>query len=260
MPIHTSNGTRFLTFDLFDRYGIRHGVFMRHGGVSPHPWKSLNMATTVGDTRENVIENRTRIAGGLQIGENSFFDVWQVHSSNVIIASEPRPQGIPHQKGDAIITGQPNVNLLMLFADCVPVFLFDIRKRVAGLVHAGWQGTARMVVPAAINKMCLQFGCRPDDMVAGIGPAISAERYEVRPELIVHFDQAFFNLNEIHTQKGSSHYLDLKKANEQLLQREGITQIENLDICTAGNTADWYSHRGENGKTGRFAAVLLVNG
>jgi hypothetical protein len=259
MPIHVSNGLSYLTFDLFDQHHIRHGIFMRHGGVSPHPWKSLNMATSVGDSRENVIENRTRIAGALRIGENSFFDVWQVHSSDVIIASEPRPQGVLHQKGDAIMTNQPNVSLLMLFADCVPVFLFDVHKRIAVLIHAGWQGTARMVVSAAINKMRSQFGCQPDDMIAGIGPAISAERYEVRPELFVHFDQKFFNMNDIKVQKGSSHFLDLKKANGQLLQREGITQIENLDVCTAGNTSDWYSHRGENGKTGRFAAVLSVN-
>ena len=259
MPIHSSNGTRHLTFDIFDQYGIRHGIFMRHGGVSPRPWNSLNMATSVGDTRENVIENRARIAGALKIEEYSFFDAWQVHSADVLLANAPRPLGVPHQRGDALITDQSNVSLLMLFADCVPVFLFDVRRRVAGLAHAGWQGTARRVVSVAINEMRSQFGCRPEDMIAGIGPAISVGKYQVRPELLDHFEPKFFKLNEIHFQNDASHFLDLKKANEQLLRRDGITKIENMNICTAGNTSDWYSHRGENGKTGRFAAVLCVN-
>jgi len=259
MKMHARNGITYLTFDLFDQYNIRHGVFMRHGGVSPHPWKSLNMATSVGDSKENILENRLRIAHVLDVKEKSFFDAWQVHSSHVITAFEPRPIGAPHQKGDAIITNQPDVSLLMLFADCVPIFLFDIYKQVAALVHAGWQGTARKVVSATIHRMRTQFGCRTGDIIAGIGPAISVERYEVKANILSHFEGSSIDLDEVVVKKGVSLFLDLKKANEQLIYQEGITRIENMDICTASNTRDWYSHRGENGKTGRFAAVILSN-
>ena len=79
---------------------------MRHGGTSPFPWKSLNMATSVGDSRENVIENRKRIADTLQIDQFSFYDLWQVHSNDVVIAENPRPRGESHIQADAIVTNK----------------------------------------------------------------------------------------------------------------------------------------------------------
>ena len=100
MPIRHSNGITFLTSNLLDLHNIKHGFFMRHGGTSPSPWKSLNMATSVGDSSENVIENRKRIAESLQISQFCFYDLWQVHSNEVVIAENPRMRGDPHVQAD----------------------------------------------------------------------------------------------------------------------------------------------------------------
>ena len=141
MPIHQSNGITFLTSDALEFYKVKHGFFMRHGGISPFPWKSLNMATSVGDTRENVIENRKRIADSLQISQFSFYDLWQVHSNEVVIAENPRPRDESHIQADAIVTNKFNVALLIQFADCVPMLFYDPERNVIASAHAGWKGT-----------------------------------------------------------------------------------------------------------------------
>ncbi len=86
MAIHKNGAVSYFTFNQLDNAGVLHGIFMRHGGCSPQPWSSLNLATSVGDTRENVIENRDRISDSLGLQRNAFFDVWQVHSSKVVHA------------------------------------------------------------------------------------------------------------------------------------------------------------------------------
>ncbi len=125
MTVHYSNNIAYLTSDLLESFKLNHGFFMRHGGCSPKPWRSLNMATSVGDSRENVIENRSRIAFSMKINRSSYYDLWQVHSNKVVIADQPRPINEAHLKADAIVTNRKGVSLLMLFADCVPVLLFD---------------------------------------------------------------------------------------------------------------------------------------
>ena len=126
---------------------------MRHGGVSPNPWSSLNLATSVGDSSESVIENRRRITSCLSLREDSIFDVWQVHSNRVIHAEDSRKLDQPHQKADSIITNKPNVTIMMLFADCVPIMMYDPKNNVAALAHAGWQGTVNGVVGETVKSM-----------------------------------------------------------------------------------------------------------
>lgn len=130
MPIHYSDGISWLSSQALDAYEIKHGFFMRHGGCSLHPWKSLNMATSVGDSRENVIENRKRIADSLKIDSNSFYDLWQVHSDSVIITERPRAITEAHLQADAIVTDKSSVALLMLFADCVPMLFLILNKEL----------------------------------------------------------------------------------------------------------------------------------
>ena len=104
-----------------------HGVFTRHGGVSPDPWNSLNLGGTVGDAPDKVAENRQRLFSSLGRPVSSVYDVWQVHSADVVVADGPRDDR-PHIKGDIILTDDPGVTLLMRFADCVPILLYDPQR------------------------------------------------------------------------------------------------------------------------------------
>ena len=259
MPIHTKDDITYYTFSLFDEYNLRHGVFMRRGGCSPKPWESLNLATSVGDSRVSVIENRQKITKTLSLNPNSIYDVWQVHSNKVILIDRPRELDIPHLKADAIITHNPNVTLMMLFADCVPIMFYDPENRIAAIAHAGWQGTVNGVVSETVKAMHSEYKTDPGKLLVGIGPSICVDHYEIGPDVEKAVKNSFAETNELIKRNSGKLFLDLQKANSILLQRLGVKNIFNSGICTACNTKDWFSHRAENGKTGRFGAVMTIS-
>lgn len=256
MPFVSQNGLRFYQFDSLD---VKHAVFTRHGGLSPEPWKSLNLSGTVGDEVERVRGNRFLSFEALGYRPDSIFDVWQVHSADAVCADAPRSFDEPYQKADIILTDKPEVTLFMRFADCVPILLHDPVKRVVGISHAGWLGTVRDVAKATVETMVERYDSRPADVIACIGPSIGPDHYEVGGDVISQVEGTFgADASLMLPQHGSRIYFDLWKANQYLLERAGIRQIELAGICTACHTDDWFSHRAEKGKTGRFGALISL--
>ena len=172
MPYQQSGPIRYYTFASLDDQPILQAVFTRRGGISPMPWSALNLGGTVGDDPQRVLENRRRAFDALGLGMDSLYDVWQVHSADVVCTDRPRPPEMRHLQADAILTDTPGVTLFMRFADCVPVLLYDPHRRVVGLVHAGWQGTVKRVISATIQTMQARYQSNPQDILAGIGPSI----------------------------------------------------------------------------------------
>jgi len=259
MPFHEEAGLKYFTLSSFDELGINHGFFSRRGGVSPQPWASLNVATSVGDSRENVIENRNRILGIFGKQYSDVFDTWQIHSDIVHCSESPRPVEVPHEKGDAVITSNPQIALMMVFADCVPVLFYDMKKNVCAIAHAGWQGTVKHIVCRTVEKMQEHYGCQARDIVAGIGPSIGVDHYEIGDSTEQTVKESFPEKTERVLQRRSGKtYFDMWQANALLLERFPLRSIEIAGICTACDVQTWYSHRAENGNTGRFAAVLNV--
>lgn len=251
------NGLRFYQFDSLD---VRHAVFTRHGGLSPEPWKSLNLGGTVGDEIERVRGNRFLSFEALGCKPASIFDVWQVHSADAVCADAPRNFDEPYQKADIILTDKPDVTLFMRFADCVPILLHDPVKRVVGIAHAGWLGTVRDVAKATVETMVERYDSRPADVIACIGPSIGPDHYEVGQDVISQVEETFgADASLMLPQHGSHTHFDLWKANQYLLERAGVRQIELAGICTACHTDDWFSHRAEKGKTGRFGALISLS-
>ncbi len=220
--------------------------------------ESLNMATSVGDSRENVIENRKRIADSLKIDSNSFYDLWQVHSDSVIIAEHPRAISEAHLQADAIVTDKSSVALLMLFADCVPMLFFDPEHKVIGAAHAGWKGTISGIASKTIKKMTDQFHCSPEKIISVIGPSICREHYQIGEDVAEAVNSAYKPDDQVLLYQNGKIFMDLPKANKLLLEKCGLKYIEMTNICTQCNNEDWFSHRAENGKTGRFAAVITL--
>jgi len=247
---------RILQFECFGPE-ILQAVFSRHGGVSPEPWASLNLGGTVGDDPQRVGENRRRAFAAMQRDPPSLFDVWQVHGVDVVIADAPRPPQARHEQADAILTDKPGVTLLMRFADCVPILLHDPIRHVAGIAHAGWLGTVRGTVRAAVEAMRSHYSCQPGNILAAIGPSIGPDHYEVGMNVISQVRQTFGQdaTGLLATRDGRA-FLDLWAANRLLLERTGVTRIECSGICTACSTGDWFSHRAEKGRTGRFGAMI----
>ena len=258
MPFLQSNGLRYYSFDVFPRNVVQ-AVFTRQGGVSPAPWNSLNVGGTVGDEKERVVENRRRSFGALGRRMDSLFDVWQVHSADAVFADAPRPPDVDHYKADIMFTDRPAVTLYMRFGDCVPILMHDPHKKIVGILHAGWVGTMRGAASAGVRAMMEHYGSRPEDIQAAIGPSIGPDHYEVGPDVVARVQETFGSdadgLVEMH---GDKTHLDLWSANRLQLQREGVTQIEVSRICTACHLEDWFSHRAEKGKTGRFGALIAL--
>lgn len=259
MAIRELGPLRLFEFDLFPGTQIVHGIFTRHGGVSPQPWKSLNLGGLNGDSRENVIENRRRIFDALGRPVDTIFDVWQVHSADVICPQQPRRLDSQHQKADAIATNRPDITLFMRFADCVPVFFYDPVKRVVAIAHAGWQGTVKNIVARTVETMQVKFASQPADILAGIGPSIGPDHYEVGDDVVQAVRGVLGERSpEVISRKNGRFRLDLWGTNQILLEQAGVRCVEVAGICTACHMHDWYSHRGEHGATGRFGALLAL--
>jgi YfiH family protein len=158
-----------------------------------------------------------------------------------------------------MVTDCPALPLTMRFADCTPILLYDPVRHAAGIAHAGWRGTVSGAAVSALHAMQSAFGTRPQDVQAGIGPSIGPDRYQVGEEVVEAVRRAFGTTDGlIKRADDGSAYLDLWAANRLALERVGVRQIEVAGICTATRTDEFYSHRAEAGRTGRFGVVMAL--
>ena len=260
MPAVTQDHIRYVQFESFKRPELAHAVFVRHGGISPEPWASLNFGISTGDLPERTAENRRRAFAALGRDPESMADLWLVHSARILAAEHPERAWDTGRQGDGLVTDRPEVTLFMRFADCVPVLLYDPRRMAVGLVHAGWKGTVLKVAAAGVRKMVEEFGSNPGDLLAGIGPSVGPDHYEVGQEVVNEIRVAYSTTSEevLIPRKGSVH-LDLWAANRLALEEAGVGQVEVAGICTACHNHDYFSHRAEKGRTGRFGVLLALN-
>jgi len=255
------NGLNYYEFDsLAAAGGMRHGVFTRLGGVSPAPYASLNVGSTVGDDPGRVLQNRARAASALGLRDEDVRTTWQVHSADVVIVRRGEKQPYPPPRADVILTPDAGVPLTMRFADCAPILLYDPVRHALGMVHAGWRGTAMRAAQAAVETMRDAFGSRPADLLAGIGPAIGPDHYEVGPEVVRAIHKAFTQADRLlhPTERPGHARLDLWEANRQVLEDAGVQEVEVSGLCTFTHVDQFFSHRAEHGKTGRFGMIAML--
>ncbi|MDO9300197.1 MAG: peptidoglycan editing factor PgeF [Anaerolineales bacterium] len=258
MSFHELNGLRYYSFEIFSD-AIKQAVFTRHGGVSSAPWHSLNLGGSVGDDPAHVVENRERVFNSMGCDPASIHDVWLVHGTDIVYADSPRPIREPSARADIIFTDNPNVSLFMRFGDCVPILLHDPVKKVIGIAHAGWMGTMRGVVSSAVQGMQSRYGSHPKNIIAGIGPSIGVDHYEVGADVISQFQEKYnHHADQVLQTRNGSTYLDLWTANAIQLKNAGVEQVQVSGVCTACHLDDWFSHRAEKGKTGRFGALMAL--
>ena len=173
MPFNQPDSIRYYNSELLAEEKIIHAIFTRRGGVSPEPWASLNVGGLRGDDPERVYQNRVLSFKTVGREPDSVYDVWQVHSSDVICTTDPRPRSVRHRKADAILTDRSEVTLFMRFGDCVPILLYEPMRHVIGIVHAGWLGTVNGIITETIKTMQSEYRCNSKDIKAVIGPSIA---------------------------------------------------------------------------------------
>ena len=267
---------------------LAHGFSTRQGGASScYGGKTLNLGLTQHDTKNNVERNRREFLMAVKATDANG-DLWplvqvkQIHSSVIHRVSSVSREPLA---GDGLITNATGVLLAVKTADCVPVLVVDVKRRVVGAFHAGWRGTVARIVEKGVGEMRRQFGSLPRDLRAAIGPCVRKCCYSDRPEVIAEFESQFnyaddlfeevFDSNAIHirypllflNQRAPGHgdlgpeiHLDLVEANRRQLEDAGVRKqhISVIDGCTACDTRKFFSHRAEFGKTGRMMAVVGV--
>ena len=239
--------------------GLRHGIFTRRGGVSSGHFASLNLGASSGDDIEAVRENHARMYAAAGVNSQRGTSCWLVHSTDVIIVKEPQ-QGRHLPQADALITDLPDTSLVMRYADCVPLIVYDPVKRAIGLAHAGWRGTVHGMAGKLVQAMTAAYNCRPSDIEVLLGPAISQRNYTVGAEVVAAADGYFGERAGVirrDPRNGASRF-DLWRANQADLARQGVEKVSVIDICTHDNTSEFYSHRAEQGRTGRFGVLVSL--
>lgn len=263
----TAGKLKYLSSNLFPE-NIVHGFMTREGGVSAPPFDSLNFDNRDTDPEENIAENRRRLGEAFSMAPDVIFLVNQVHGKEVFLVD-----GGPAAKkpdADAVITDREGTGLGILTADCQPVLLYDKKNGAIAAVHAGWKGTASMVVPAALEAMKQRFGTAPFNVVAALGPHIGPCCYQVGENVAEEFRSAFNdtggflykntydngNDNDNHGQWR----LDIGKANYAQLIAAGVPagSIESLSPCTACNAGLFFSYRRDGGRTGRLLSFIMI--
>jgi hypothetical protein len=266
-----------------------HGFSTRRGGLSraycaEDAAGELNLGFTADDDRDLVSANRRLLAEAVTGSPDTpLATIRQVHSSVLVICGGELP--VSPCRGDGLMTDEPGVLLGVQTADCIPVLIADRKRRAVAAFHAGWRGTVKRIVETGVGRMRLEFGSRPEDLIAAIGPGIGACCYAVGEDLLSEFESQFVYGRELfrevysvdavrtkypmlfltqrapgHSPIGPSTHLDLVEANRRQLLDAGLKpgSIRVIGGCTNCHTDLFFSHRASKGRAGRMMSVIGI--
>ncbi len=264
---HNTNGVPYLTADGFQAAGgAVHGFSTRLGGVSEGIYASLNLGTNRGDDPDRVRENFRRFCAAIGADPAGLVFSSQIHGDQVrSVTAADLGKGLDRPvdyDADALITDVPGAVLTVFSADCLPILLYDPVRRAVGAVHAGWRGTALGIVERAVERMCLCYGCRPEDLLAAIGPGISKCCFETHEDVPNAMTEAMgaSALQFIEVLPTGKFHIDLKGMNARRLEHAGLT-AEHIAVsgeCTMCLPDKYWSHRATHGERGSQAAMIAV--
>jgi len=210
--------------------------------------KDGNLAFHINDD-QNVIKNRQKLAQKMGYSYEKLIYMNQIHSNNVQIVDENSPKLI--ENCDAIITNSKNLPLMVMVADCIPILLFDEKKKVITAIHAGRNSTFLKITQITAQKMIDKFSCKPKNIKAVLGPSIQKCCYEVSTKL------ALIVKNSFGSEFVNDRNIDLQGINKKLLNEIGIKNIEISPICTKCSNKPYFSYRKDK-NTGRFAGMIFI--
>jgi YfiH family protein len=290
VPVKAANGVEIVVVPAWKKFHwLWHGFSTRRGGVSVayalegNPGE-LNLGLTPEDDRANVVRNRTLLAAAITgDAATPIITLRQIHS-NVLVLAGSESNGTVC-KGDGLMTDQPGLLLGIQTADCIPVLVADRKRKVVAAFHAGWRGTVRRIVESGIGRMRFEFGSRPEDLIAAIGPGIGPCCYSVGEEVLSEFESQFAYARELfhevydtdpvrtkypmlfltqrapgHSPMGPSLHLDLVEANRRQLIAAGLNvrSISTVGGCTSCQPELFFSYRASRARCGRMLSVIGI--
>lgn len=225
--------------------GYEVGFTTRVGGVSEGPYASLNLGRKSGDEPERADENRRIACATLGADVEKLALNFQVHSTRVLRAAP----GMRGEHADGLWTDERGLPILAMSADCLPIALVraSAAEPAVAVLHAGWRGLLAGIVAAGVDEL-------GGEVAAAIGPAIGPCCYEVGEEVAAPF-RAHFGDDVVRERR-----LDLWTSAERALRGAGVERVQRFDRCTACEPESFFSHRRDNGRTGRQGVIAYVAG
>lgn len=242
---------------------VHHFTTTRNGGISKDIYSSFNLGLHSGENSAEVMQNRNILCNFYGIGLSQLILPKQTHSCNVKCINDTYLSLSEEEKKeylgetDALITEIEGLMIAVKTADCVPVLLYDHKRKIIAAIHAGWRGTIQGITSHTIKKMISELNSDPKNIFAGIGPSISPSVYQVGKEVWEQFNTSFYEPDGEDRQK---RFLNLWKANVTQLIENGIPEenIELAELCTFSNPTLFYSARRDGIKTGRMATGIML--
>ena len=239
---------------------VPHCFTTRLGGVSTGSLASLNLGMHRGDDPANVAENFRRLGAALGFSAEDLVLTRQTHSDIVRRVGRADCAGIDHRvypECDALITNEPGVTLMIFTADCTPLLLHDPVTGAVGAAHAGWRGTAKAIGAKTVAAMVREFGCKPENIRAAIGPNIAQCHFETGVDVPEAMLDTFGDAADPFIRHaGEKYYVNLKELNALSLRMAGVKRIEVSDACTVCQSDRFWSHRVTRGDRGSQGALI----
>jgi YfiH family protein len=297
VPAVASNGVHVLKIPGWEKWAsgkaswLWHGFSTRKGGLSraycaEDAPGELNLGFTAADDREIVLQNRRLLVEAVT-GDPStaLVTLRQIHSSVLVLGGPDDASRTTPCKGDGLMTGESGLLLGVQTADCIPVLVADRKRHAVAAFHAGWRGTVKRIVESGIGRMRMEFGSRPEDLIAAIGPGVGPCCYAVGDEVLSSFESQFAYASELfhevystdpvrtkypmlfltqrapgHSNIGPSLHVDLVEANRRQLLAAGIRpgSIHSTGGCTSCHRDLFFSHRASQGHAGRMMSVIGI--
>ncbi len=239
------------------------GFSTRNGGVSRPPFNSLNLGLGTDDQLANVEGNRATFIRAFDLSPHQLLTVKQVHGDGILLIDEENPD-LSHfltVEVDAIVTNQPGIMIGVLTADCFPLLIWHKERKIAAVIHAGWRGAANGLINKVIQTIHTHFDCPATELQAAIGPGIGAHKYEIDRPVRDAFRQGTGFWNEISKETKLAHWqLDIPLSCQLQLEQSGLKpqNIEIAEECTCCHPELFFSHRRDNGVTGRQIGFIQL--
>ncbi len=262
---HTSpGGTVVYRSPQLSAAGVGHAFSTRIGGVSQPPFNSLNLGNPNGvdvqDPLGNIAQNYTRLMEAAGLPNHQRHWTWQVHGPVVVtVGSEPFDNSC---KADALVTSEPGRAVSVRSADCCPILIATADGHAVAAAHAGWRGAIAGVASAAVADLCRVAGRAPDTLIAAIGPCIGYDTFEVGPEVLTAFAESFGEDTVRRDGQSTKGHANLPEGVRRSLLATGLppNRIDTTDRCSFRDADEFFSHRRDQGITGRMSAVIGTRG
>ena len=257
------NGVEYLEFNVLNKYKDKliHKITLRHGGESKNNFESLNFKQGNGDEDGNIYNNYLKLGLGDKV-----YKARQNHTDNILVLNNENKDKYlmwdnAEEEYDAYITNTPGINILVTTADCIPEILYDKSQKIVAVIHSGWKGTLKQIVPKTLQKMIDTFSTNPKDVIVSFGPSISACCFTTEDkDFVLQFKEICGNNNQYYTEEDGVYHIDLESLVKEKLIQMGInnSNIYSANICTKCNQEDFYSYRGgiDKAKYGTFATIV----